>query len=151
MWTTVGIQIVAVSIAALIALASSGGWSAQSLLMGGLAAVVPNALFAMRLSANKGKQPESYIVTFFLGEFVKVGLTIAALGLIVKFVPQASTVEVIVGLVIGLKSSIFGLWFTGDRTDQVIRQAQANKEQDLLNKKKAQELAHSSSNETNKY
>jgi ATP synthase protein I len=150
MWTTVGIQIVAVSIAALIALASSGGWSAQSLLMGGLAAVVPNALFAMRLSANKGKQPESYIVTFFLGEFVKVGLTIAALGLIVKFVPQASTVEVIVGLVIGLKSSIFGLWFTGDRTDQVIRQAQANKEQDLLNKK-AQELAHSSSNETNKY
>lgn len=150
MWTTVGIQTVAVALAALAAFFISGSWGAQSLLMGGVAAVVPNALFAMRLSANQGKQPESYIVTFFLGEFIKVGLTIVAIALIVKFVPQASTVEVLVGLVVGLKSSIFGLWFTGDRSDRVIRQAQADKEQDLLNKK-AQELAHSSPNETNNY
>ncbi|NBT81594.1 MAG: hypothetical protein EBT56_08110 [Betaproteobacteria bacterium] len=36
------------------------------------ACVVPNLLFALRLSASRGRSPESYPTVFFVGELVKL-------------------------------------------------------------------------------
>ncbi len=131
MWVAVGIQTLAVLVGMMLAAVIGGLSSAMWWLAGGAAAVLPNVLFAWRLSSQKNKPPESYIVAFFLGEFLKIGLTIAALGLIVKYLPGASWLEVILGLIVGLKAQMFGLWFTGDRSDRVIREAEEAKKLEL--------------------
>jgi hypothetical protein len=51
--------------------------------------------------------------------------------LILKFVPNANWLAVMIGFVVGLKAQIFALWFNGDRTDRVIKEAQV-KQQALL-------------------
>jgi ATP synthase protein I len=124
MLVTVGLQTAVVLISVLIAWIASGSHSAWSLFLGGAAGVVPNALFALRLARHQGKSPESYPVVFFLGEFTKIFLTIAAFGLIIKFQPNSNWLAVMIGLIVGLKVQLFGLWFTGDRTDRVIREAE---------------------------
>jgi ATP synthase protein I len=131
MWVAVGLQTLAVLIGMVCAGLIGGFQSLLWLGAGGAAAVVPNVLFAWRLSRQKNKPPESYIVAFFLGEFLKVGLVIACLGLIVKYLPNASWLEVILGLILGLKAQLLGLWFTGDRSDRVIREAEEAKKLQL--------------------
>ncbi len=128
MWVGVGFQALAVLIGAVVTGLVGGFQSALWWLAGGAAAVVPNVIFAWRLSRQKNKPMESYITAFFFGEFLKIGLTIAALGLIGKYLPGASWLEVILGLIVGLKAQMFALWFTGDRTDKVILEAQEAKE-----------------------
>jgi ATP synthase protein I len=145
MWVAVGLQTLAVLIGMILAGLLGGQVSASSWLAGGAAAVLPNALFAWRLTRQKNKPPESYIVAFFLGEFLKIGLTIAALGLIVKYLPQASWLEVLLGLIVGLKAQLFGLWFTGDRTNKVIREAEEAKNLQLA-AEKANALAAANEN-----
>lgn len=58
------------------------GWeTGASALVGGSCILVPNALFALRLSMSRGRRPESYPLVFFLGEVIKVmatGLLMAA-------------------------------------------------------------------------
>jgi ATP synthase protein I len=132
MFMAVGLQTLAVFVGILIAALVGGSHAAWSLFLGGAAGVVPNALFAFRLSRHKGRSPESYPVVFFLGEFTKIGLTIFAFGLILKFAPDASWLAVMIGFVVGLKAQIFALWFDGDRTDRVIKEAEAAKQQALL-------------------
>ena len=55
---------------------------ALSAFIGGACIVVPNLLFALRLSASRGRSPESYPAVFFGGELVKllstIGLMFAA-------------------------------------------------------------------------
>lgn len=131
MLMAVGIQTGAVMFGVVVALIFGGLPSAQSFLMGGAAAVVPNVVFAVYLTLKTLSKPssESYLAAFVVGELVKVGCVIAALGLIVKYAPNASWFEVILGLIVGLKSQMLGLWFSGDRTDRVIRQAEQAKAQ----------------------
>ncbi len=128
MLIAVGLQTIAVLVGILIAALVGGSHSAWSFFLGGAAGVVPNALFAFRLSRHTGRSPESYPVVFFLGEFTKIGLTIGAIGLILKFAPDTNWLAAMTGLIVGLKAQLFGLWFTGDRTGRVIREAQAAKE-----------------------
>jgi ATP synthase protein I len=144
MWVAVGIQTLAVLVGMMLAAVIGGVSSAGWWLAGGAAAVLPNVLFAWRLARQKNKPPESYIVAFFLGEFLKIGLTIAALGLIVKYLPGASWLEVILGLIVGLKAQMLGLWFTGDRSDRVIREAEEAKKLELA---QAQAKKHAAVNE----
>jgi ATP synthase protein I len=48
-------------------------WEAGvSAFVGGACIVVPNLLFALRLSASRGRSPESYPMVFFVGELVKL-------------------------------------------------------------------------------
>jgi len=61
------------------------GWEAgASALVGGFCLVMPNALFAFRLSLSKGRRPESYPVVFFLGEVIKVVTTGALMAAAAK-------------------------------------------------------------------
>ncbi len=81
------------------------GWeSASYVALGAVVVIIPCAIFAFRLSLHQGRAPESYPVVFFVGEFVKVGLIIAGLGLIAKFLPGADWLPLLIGLIVALKA-----------------------------------------------
>src|SRR5574338_1520370 len=111
MLAAVGLQIAAVAVLALLA----GGWagweSARSVMLGGAAAIIPNALFALRLALHRKRTPESYPVVFFLGEFAKLGLTVGLLAWIVKSVPDIRWLPLLIGLIVALKAPLFALAF----------------------------------------
>ena len=85
--------------------------SARFLLLGGAVAIVPNALFALRLALHRKRTPESYPVVFFLGEFAKIGLTVGLLAWIVKSVPDIRWLPLLIGLIVALKAPLFALAF----------------------------------------
>ena len=82
MFRIVGLQIVATLIVALAAWPLGGVSAAISALLGGAACVVPNALFALRLMIAARRPQGTDMAVFFVGEFVKIGSTIALLALI---------------------------------------------------------------------
>ena len=99
MFLAVGLQVAVVAVLAFFA-GSVWGWeNALSLAFGGGAVIVPNALFAARLAFQRGRPPESYLVVFFAGEFVKIGLTVAVLVLAARFVPQLRWLALVAGLI----------------------------------------------------
>ncbi|MEZ5738947.1 MAG: ATP synthase subunit I [Burkholderiaceae bacterium] len=116
MMLTVGLQVAVLSCVSVIVLLAFGAGHAGSLLLGGLCAIIPNALFAIRLSLHKGKAPESYPVVFFLGEFIKIGLTIAFLGAVFRWGGTQQWPAFIIGLVVALKVPLFSLWILGDKS-----------------------------------
>ena len=116
MLVAVGLQVISVLVLSAAAWLFSGGVSAGSLLAGGMAATVPNALFAWRLSLNKGRAPESYPVVFFLGEFAKIGLTIALLAVLVRWADVWHWPALLLGLIVALKAPLFAMWVLGDKT-----------------------------------
>ena len=109
MLAAVGLQIAAVAVLALVAGLTTGWESARFLLLGGAVAIVPNALFALRLALHRKRTPESYPVVFFLGEFAKIGLTVGLLAWIVKSVPDIRWLPLLIGLIVALKAPLFAL------------------------------------------
>jgi ATP synthase protein I len=81
-----------------------------STLLGGLCCVLPNGLFALRLFVNaqgaKGANPMS----FFIGEFIKIALTVALLGAIAWLYRDLNWLALIAGFVVALKSYIILLF-----------------------------------------
>lgn len=119
MLVAVGLQICVVLTLAAIAWPVFSAEHAVSLLAGGFAATGPNALFAFRLSLNKGRAPEHYPVVFFLGEFAKIGLTVAILALLVRWPDAWQWPALMTGLIVALKAPLFALWMLGDKTPVV--------------------------------
>ena len=115
MFAAVGLQVV--SIAALVAVTSAifGTTSAWFLALGGAAAIIPNGLFALRLAMHRGRSAESYPVVFFLGEFAKIGLTVALLAGIVRWQKDVQWLPLIIGLIVALKAPLFALLVHRDR------------------------------------
>lgn len=88
------------------ALVVSGSLAAWHLLLGGLSALLPNALFALRLALHRGRRPESYPTVFFLWEFAKIGLTVGLLALLVRYEPDLQWLPVLIGLIAALKAPL---------------------------------------------
>ncbi len=103
----VGLQIVVVAALSLFVAAVWGSGNALSLAFGGGAIIVPNALFAARLAFQRGRPPESYLVVFFAGEFVKIGLTVALLVWAAKFMPQLHWAPLVAGLIAAVHAPLF--------------------------------------------
>lgn len=102
MFLAVGLQVAVVLVLTVLV---GGGWgreAALSLAYGGAAAIVPNALFAVRLALHRGRSPESYPAVFFLGEIVKIGLTVALLVWAAKSMPQLQWPPLVAGLIAAL-------------------------------------------------
>lgn len=114
MLASVGLQVAAVLLLGLLTGVVSNWTSAWFFVLGGLAAIIPNALFALRLAVQKGRSPESYPVVFFLGEALKIGLTLGLLAWIVKANPDVRWLPMILGLIVALKVPLFALFVTGD-------------------------------------
>jgi ATP synthase protein I len=94
----------------LLAAIAAVGWGFQHgfhLMLGGLAAWVPNALFALRLVLQRGRGRESNVMAFFVGEFLKLGLTVGFLVLSVNHVPDLQWVPWLVGLVASIMTPLF--------------------------------------------
>ena len=132
MLVVVALQVIAVVLGALVAWASNDWPVAKFFLFGGAAAVIPNALFALRLSKHQAKPAESYPLVFFFGALIKIVLTVGLLGLVVKTQSDIRWLPLLLGLIVGLKAPLFALWFTGDRTTDLIVQAQAVLDQKAL-------------------
>ena len=111
MLAAIGLQIAAVAVLALVAGLATGMDSARFLLLGGAVAIVPNALFALRLALHRKRTPESYPVVFFLGEFAKLGLTVGLLAWVVKSVPDIRWLPLLIGLIVALQAPLFALAF----------------------------------------
>ena len=88
-----------------------GGWHALlSALLGGLCCVVPNGLFAMRLFINVRKPGAVNPMTFFIGEFIKIALTIALLSAVVWLYRDLNWLALIAAFIVALKSYIILLF-----------------------------------------
>ncbi len=115
MLASVGLQVAAVLILGLVAVGVSDWTSARFFVLGGAAAIIPNALFALRLAMQRGRSPDSYPVVFFLGEVVKIGLTLGLLAWVVRASADVRWLPMILGLIVALKAPLFALLVTGDR------------------------------------
>lgn len=93
--------------------------SAASVAMGGAAATIPNGLFALRLTLHRGRPPESYPVVFFLGELVKIALTIGLLGLAMRYAEGVRMMWLLIGLIVALQMPLFSAFLPGMRGAQV--------------------------------
>jgi len=109
MFFAVGLQVATVAVLGLLTGLFFDWNSAESLVLGGVAAIIPNGLFALRLAANRGRTAESYPVVFFLGEFAKIGLTVALIALIVRLVESLNWLAMLIGLIAALQVPLFAL------------------------------------------
>lgn len=117
MLAAVGLQVASIAVLGLVTLLAFGASSAWFLVLGGAAAIIPNSLFALRLAMHRGRPAESYPVVFFLGEFAKIGLTVALLAGIVRW--QAADLRwlpLTIGLIVALKAPLFALWIHRERS-----------------------------------
>jgi ATP synthase protein I len=106
MFAAVGLQGLVVLGLAVVALGFSGMQAAWHLVLGGCVAIVPNALFALRLALHRGRQPESYPAVFFLGEFAKIGLTVGLLAILVRYVSDLQWLPMLIGLIAAVKAPL---------------------------------------------
>jgi len=106
MGAALGLQGAVVVVLALCAVLVDGWVSAWHLVLGGLVAIVPNGLFALRLALHRGRRPESYPVVFFLGEFAKIGLTVGFLALVMRLEPDLRWLPLLIGLIGAVKAPL---------------------------------------------
>jgi len=114
MFAAVGLQVASVLLLGLVVAGVSDWPNAKFFVLGGAAAVIPNALFALRLAVHRGRSSESYPVVFFLGEFAKIGLTLGLLAWIVYVHQEVRWLPMILGLIVALKAPLFALLIARD-------------------------------------
>ncbi|MDO8652550.1 MAG: ATP synthase subunit I [Undibacterium sp.] len=98
------LQLTAALVVALIASLVSGIPAGISALLGGLCCAIPNSLFALRLSTSAQKPGGANPMNFFIGEFIKIGSTIALMMAVVWLYRDLHWVAFIAGIVVILKS-----------------------------------------------
>lgn len=87
--------------------------AAQSLLFGGVAVALPNALLALWLTLRLYRVGPVGVVGMLSGELLKIGLTIALLAVGgAAFKAQIVWLALIVGVVAALKAQWLAVWFT---------------------------------------
>jgi ATP synthase protein I len=104
------LQLATTIVAGLIAGLLGGTPALISALLGGLCCVVPNGLFALRLFANAQKPGGANPMSFLIGEFIKITLTVALLGAIAWLYHGLNWLALIVGFIVALKSYIILLF-----------------------------------------
>jgi ATP synthase protein I len=91
------------------AMGANASSAALSALLGGAACFVPNGLFALRLTLAARRVQGADAGTFFVGEFVKLGSTIALLALIAWAYKDVVWLAVIIAIIAALKSYMVAL------------------------------------------
>ena len=113
-WTPlkiVGLQVIAGVALAGMWWAFKGVAAAMSAILGAAVCFVPGALFALRL-ARAGVRQDGYVFAFFLGEGIKVLLSVALFGLIAAGVPDADWLALLTTFIAVLQVYVFGLLLT---------------------------------------
>lgn len=97
----------AMTVVTAIGAAFIGGQHAGfSALLGGACCVVPNGLFAMRLHIGAHRPGTANPMTFFIGEFIKIAMTVGLLALIVWWYRDLNWLALIAAFIVALKSYI---------------------------------------------
>ena len=104
------LQIAAAFIAALMALLVLGLSSGISALLGGLCCALPNAFFALRLLSSVQKLGGANPMNFFVGEFIKIALTLALMGAVVMFYPGLNWLAFLAAFIVVMKSYLILLF-----------------------------------------
>ena len=104
------LQLATTVIAGIVAGLIGGMPALFSALLGGLCCVIPNGLFALRLFANAQKAEGANPMSFFIGEFIKIALTVALLGATAWLYRDLNWLALIAGFVVALKSYIILLF-----------------------------------------
>ena len=112
LWRVVGLQaLVACGVAGMAWLLTgrlSVMWSAG---YGGLAVVMPAALFARALSRQAGVEGgNAVLASFFVWELAKIGLTLAMLLLAPQLVMDLSWLALVAGFVVTMKVYWLAMW-----------------------------------------
>lgn len=108
MWKVIFLQAGATTVVALVAGLLAGRDAALSAAIGGLAYLLPNALFAARLkvAAASGRAGGATLLTW---QLVKVVLTIGILAGVARHYAELQWIALLVGLFATLKVNLFAL------------------------------------------
>ena len=110
MFRVIFLQLAVTLVSALLAGLFFGGHGALSAALGGLACVVPNGLFALRLYRAQSRSGASFAVSFFLGEFIKIVATVGLLGFIGMIYADLHWPSMLIGLVLALQAVFLAFW-----------------------------------------
>lgn len=95
----------AMTLVVVVFAAMLGGTNAAlSAALGGLACLIPNALFALRLAVEIRRPGGATVHGFFLGEFAKIAFTVLILFVVATTYRELDRLAFIVGFVAVLKS-----------------------------------------------
>lgn len=98
-------QLLVTGVVALAAALVGGAMAGMSALLGGLACVVPNALLAWRLTVEMRRPGGATVQGFFVGEFVKIAVTVLILFVVARTVPGLNWLALIVAFIAAMKST----------------------------------------------
>ena len=104
MGNAIFLQAAMTGIVAAIAALAGGFHAALSATIGGLACLVPSALFALRLAWESRRPGGATVQGFFVGEFAKLALTMAILFGAARVYRDLNWPALVVGLIAVLKS-----------------------------------------------
>ena len=104
------LQLATTVAAACVAGLIGGPTALISALLGGLCCVIPNGLFALRLFSNAQSVNGANPMSFFIGEFVKIALTVALLGATAWLYHDLNWLAMIAAFIVALKSYIILLF-----------------------------------------
>jgi ATP synthase protein I len=114
MTKAIALQLLVTFVVAMGAAMVGGAQAASSAALGGLACVVPNALFAWRLSIEMRRPGGATVQGFFVGEFVKLAVTVLLLFVIASVDRDLNWLALLVGFIAALKS-YFLMFLFGQR------------------------------------
>jgi ATP synthase protein I len=121
LWRVVGLQAVVALVVAGLAWLLTGRLSVMlSAAYGGLAVVLPAALFARALSRQVGLEGGNAVLAgFFVWELAKIGLTLAMLLLAPRLAMDLSWLALVVGFVVTMKVYWLAMWLRLAPTSKV--------------------------------
>ncbi|MCK6412850.1 MAG: ATP synthase subunit I [Azonexus sp.] len=110
MFKAIYLQFGAALLAAIGAWVIVGGRGLVSVGVAALAAIVPNLLFAVRLAMVSRRPGASYVANFFVGEFLKIAVTIGLLAVAIREYPEMHWPSLMIGLAIVLHAGFIAFW-----------------------------------------
>ena len=110
MFRAVFYQVGAVFVTAVLSSLFAGWGGAASAGIGGASAIIPNFLFAMRLSLAVRRNKSPSVVGFFVGEAIKVAATIGLWAIAAKLYQGLVWPALLIGLVVALQASFLAFW-----------------------------------------
>jgi len=110
----IALQLFVTLAVAMVAAMLGGAHAASSAALGGMACVVPNALFAWRLSVEAQRPGGATVQGFFVGEFVKLAATVVLLFVIASVDHELNWLALLAGFIAALKS-YFLIFLFGQR------------------------------------
>lgn len=78
--------------------------------MGGLACIIPNVLFALRLKSVAGRHRASFTVNFLLGELVKLVVVVGLLVFIARQYADLHWLSMLIGLAFATQAMFLAFW-----------------------------------------